>query len=68
MKNKIKVEVRLDEDLVRKAMAVASHEGLTFNNYVIKLIRSGAAYHERVHGRIDVSKWDLPEESVVNED
>lgn len=67
MKNKIKGSVRADEELFRKAVAVADHEGLTFNNYIIKLMRSGVSYHERVHGRIDAGKWELPEESFGNE-
>lgn len=68
MKNKVNVNVRLDEELCRKAYAVAKHEGLTFNNYVIKLLRSGVSYHERVHGKIDPAKSELPEGIVNNED
>ena len=55
MKNKAKIEIRADEELCRKAAAVAQHEGLTLNNYFIKLMRSSVAYHERVHGKIDTS-------------
>lgn len=68
MKNKVKFEFRLDEDLCRKAAAVAKHEGLAFNNYMMKLVRNSVAYHERVHGRIDPNKSDLPEGIVENEE
>ncbi len=61
MKNKAKIEIRADEELCRKAAAVAQHEGLTLNNYFIKLMRSSVAYHERVHGKIDTSSITLPE-------
>ena len=66
MKNKLKAEIRIDEDMLRKAAAVAEHEGMNFNNYVMKLIRGSVSYHERVHGRIDPSKFELPE-GVVEE-
>lgn len=66
MKNKLKVELRLDEDMLRKASAVAKHEGMNFNNYVMKLIRGSVSYHERVHGRIDPNKSELPEGVVTN--
>ena len=68
MKNKVKAELRFDEELCRKAAAVAKHEGLTFNNYVIKLLRGSVSYHERVHGRIDPSKAELPEGVSANEE
>ena len=68
MKNKVKFEFRLDEDMCRKAAAVAEHEGLTFNNYLVKLLRGSVSYHERVHGRIDPNKVDLPEGIVKNEE
>ena len=45
-------EVRMDPELYRKMEAVARHEGLTFNNYLLKLVRNSVAYHERIHGRI----------------
>ncbi|MBE6897219.1 MAG: toxin-antitoxin system HicB family antitoxin [Ruminococcaceae bacterium] len=67
MKNKVKFELRLDEDVCRKAAAVAAHEGLTFNNYLVKLLRNSVSYHERVHGRIDPSKSELPEGAEIKE-
>ncbi len=68
MKSKLRVEVRLDEDMLRKAAAVAKHEGLGFNNYMMKLIRNSVAYHERVHGRIDPNKSEIPEGVIENEE
>lgn len=59
--NKATVSVRADAELLRKASAVARHEGLTLNNYFIKLMRSSVSYHERVHGKIDTSEIALPE-------
>lgn len=67
MKSKAKFEFRLDEDVCRKAAEVARHEGLTFNNYLTKLVRNSVAYHERVHGRIDPAKTDLPEGAARDE-
>ena len=61
MKNRVKVILRADEELCRKACAVAEHEGMTFNNYIIRLMRSSVAYHERVHGKIDPAKSELLE-------
>lgn len=61
MKSRAVIEVRADAELCRKAAAVAQHEGLTLNNYFIKLMRSSVAYHERVHGKIDTSSVTLPE-------
>lgn len=68
MKNKMKVELRIDEDMLRKAAAVAEHEGMNFNNYIMKLIRGSVSYHERVHGRIDPYKVELPEGVIGNEE
>lgn len=66
MKNKIKAELRIDEELCRKAAAVAKHEGLSFNNYVVKLLRGSVAYHERVHGRIASAESQLPSECKID--
>ena len=68
MKNKMKVELRIDEDMLRKAAVVADHEGMNFNNYIMKLIRGSVSYHERVHGRIDPNKAELPEGVIGNEE
>ncbi len=61
-KNKISVELSIDEDLYKKLRFVSNFEKLTENNYMIKLIRNSVAYHERVHGRIDTSKIQTEKE------
>jgi len=60
-KNKATFEVRIDEDLYKKLLAVAAAEGLNLNNHMLHIIRTNVAYHERVHGKIDVSKVVVPE-------
>ena len=59
-KNKITFSVRIDEELYKKMLAVASAEGRDENNHLLHLIRTNVAYHERIHGKIDVSKVALP--------
>ena len=65
MKNKAKFAVSADAELCRKAAAVAAHEGLSFNNYIVKLMRSSVAYHERVHGKINPAGAALPEDAFT---
>lgn len=55
-KNKISFTVRIDEDLYRKFLTVASAEGRDVNNHILHLIRTNTAYYERIHGKIDLSK------------
>ena len=55
-KNKVVFNVRIDEELYKKMAAVAEVEGRDINNHLLHLIRTNIAYHERVHGKIDVSK------------
>ena len=62
-KNKITFRVRIDEELYRKMLAVARFDGLDENNHILHLIRTNVAYHERVHGKIDTSAVDVPEEN-----
>ncbi len=45
-------EVRMDPEQYRKMETVAAREGMTVNNYLLKLVRTNIAYHERIHGRI----------------
>ena len=59
-KNKVTFDVRIDEELYKKLVAVAEAEGLNLNNHLLHIIRTNVAYHERVHGKIDVSKVVLP--------
>ena len=62
-KNKVTFQVRIDEDLYRKMLAVAAAEGRDENNHMLHLIRTNIQYYERVHGKIDVSKVALPDPS-----
>lgn len=55
-KNKVVFNVRIDEELYKKMAAVAEAEGRDINNHLLHLIRTNVAYHERVHGKIDVTK------------
>lgn len=54
-KNKVTFEVRIEEELYWKLVAVAESDGLTLNNHLLHLIRTNVAYHERVHGKIDTA-------------
>ena len=62
-KNKITFSVRIDEDLYKKMLAVAKFDGRDENNHLLHLIRTNVAYHERIHGKIDPSKIELPAQS-----
>ena len=57
-KNKTVFSVRIDEEIYRKMLAVAKAEGRDLNNHMLHLIRTNIAYHERVHGKIDISSVD----------
>ena len=52
MKNKITIETKLDEEIVKKLLYVAKAEGRSVNNHMLHLIRTNIAYYERVHGKI----------------
>ena len=56
-KNKTTFDVRVDSALYRKLLGVCEREGCTLNNYMIRIIRSSVDYSERVHGRLDISKY-----------
>ncbi len=60
-KNKVTFEVRVDETLYRKLLGVAEREKCNLNNHMLKLIRTNVEYSERIHGRIDISKYPIPE-------
>ncbi len=66
-KNKITFPVRIDEDLYRQMLAVAKAEGRDENNHLLHLIRTNVQYYERIHGRIDPAKVDLPEVPAQSE-
>ena len=59
-KNRITFSVRIDEELYKKMLAVAKAESMDVNNYMLRLIRTNVAYHERIHGRIDTSAIGIP--------
>ena len=59
-KNKVTFEVRVDETLYRKLLGVAEREKCNLNNHMLKLIRTNVEYSERIHGKIDISKYPIP--------
>ncbi len=67
MKQKVKYTVRLDAETCKKAAAVAEYEGLTLNNFILKQLRAGIDYHERVHGHFDKNKLSLPEDAEIEQ-
>lgn len=68
-KNKAAFTARIDEELLKKFYAVAAAEGRTPNNHFLHLLRTNVAYYERIHGKIDASKIELPttEEKDIEE-
>lgn len=58
MKNKVTIETKLDEEILRKLLYVAKAEGRSVNNHMLHLIRTNIAYYERVHGRISPKDLD----------
>jgi len=66
-KNKVSFTARLDEDLYKKFLAVSDAEGRTPNNHFLHLLRTNIAYHERIHGKIDISGILIPDESKDGE-
>lgn len=61
-KNKVTFEVRVDETLYRKLLGVADREKANLNNHMLKLIRTNVEYSERIHGKIDISKYPVEAE------
>lgn len=61
-KNKAAFTARIEEDLLKKFYAVAQAEGRTPNNHFLHLLRTNVAYYERIHGKIDTVKIELPAE------
>ncbi len=66
-KSKTSFSVRIDEDMYKKMLAVAEFDKRDVNNHLLHLIRTNIAYHERIHGKIDVSKIALPSEDSSEE-
>ena len=65
-KNKITFSVRIDEDLYKKMLAVAEAEGRDENNHILHLVRNSVAYHERIRGKIDISKIKIEKQNEEN--
>lgn len=65
--NKVTFEVRVDETLYRKLLGVAEREKCNLNNHMLKLIRTNVEYSERIHGKIDISKYPISEEISTEE-
>ena len=62
-KNKIAFVARMDEDMYKKFIAVAEKEGRSPNNHFLHLLRTNIAYYERIHGKLDTSTVELPQEN-----
>lgn len=61
MKTKEEFSVRIDGDLYKKLLYVASKENNNLNNHMLHLIRTNVQYFEKVHGRINTQNIELPE-------
>lgn len=63
-KNKVSFTVRMDEELYKKMKVVAEAEGRELNNHILHLVRTNVAYHERIHGKVDISKVSIDTENI----
>ena len=63
-KNKVSFTVRIDEELYKKMVVVAESEGRELNNHILHLVRTNIAYHERIHGKVDISKVSINTENI----
>lgn len=63
-KNKVSFTVRIDEELYKKMKVVAEAEGRELNNHILHLVRTNVAYHERIHGKVDISKVSIDTENI----
>ena len=63
-KNKVSFTVRIDEELYKKMVVVAESEGRELNNHILHLVRTNVAYHERIHGKVDISKVSINTENI----
>lgn len=61
MKTKEEFSVRIDSDLYKKLIYVASKENNNLNNHMLHLIRTNVQYFEKVHGKINTQNIELPE-------
>lgn len=63
MKTKEEFTVRIDGDLYKKLLYVASKENNNLNNHMLHMIRQSVQYFEKVHGRINTQSIQLPEKT-----
>ena len=61
MKTKEEFTVRIDSELYKKLLFVASKEKGNLNNHMLHLIRTNVQYHEKVHGKINTQNIEIPE-------
>ena len=47
------VQVRIQEDLLRRLIVMCEAEGRSLNNQINMLARNAVAYHERARGKFD---------------
>ena len=47
------VQVRIQEDLLRRLIVMCEAEGRSLNNQISMLARNAVAYHERAKGKLD---------------
>ena len=47
------VQVRIQEDLLRRLIVMCEAEGRSLNNQINMLARNAVAYHERAKGKFD---------------
>ena len=47
------VQVRMQEDLLRRLIVMCEAEGRSLNNQINMLARNAVAYHERAKGKFD---------------
>ena len=47
------VQVRMQEDLLRRLIVMCEAEGRSLNNQISMLARNAVAYHERAKGKLD---------------
>ena len=47
------VQVRMQEDLLRRLIVMCEAEGRSLNNQINMLARNAVAYHERAKGKLD---------------
>jgi len=61
MKTKEDFTVRIDTELYKKLVYIATKETGSLNNHMLHMIRQNVQYFEKVHGRINTQNIELPE-------